>query len=325
MTTTALAIAPQDSLQAQFQLYNPKCPPSWRFDRVMELLRHHPRPARPAPHDDDYIRQARRFVMDFRSCPQSKRMELFARNPGLYYAYSIHNDDEDEMTSCILQARLLARQSHEDIAHAMKTLPSTVTWYEKLFFNVKDRWEHKDWIVRQILGPAVERGLLHRDHDLTLKLFAFFGGPHVLDLVLTGFQQSGLAQTIEAAKAFVVAQVRDSLARRCAIEAAEGFTVNEFNVIDLFNAHAKFLELEQELGSGQARDQIEANIMQMIKEFQWKVGSQEQEGLPPLLLTADQGSVELSDKELLAAGRGEAPAQQTILEFQAAFAARVTQ
>ncbi len=92
----------------------------------------------------------------------------------------------------MLEARLLTNASFAEIAHGFATEPKAIEYFEALFFNVRDRLSNTDWInkvIRGEFGAAQDGGRLElaaEDRGYVLRLFAFYGGPHVLETMIHG-------------------------------------------------------------------------------------------------------------------------------------------
>jgi hypothetical protein len=82
-----------------------------------------------------------------------------------------------------VQARLLARQSFEDIAQRTIVPAEVIEAFEALFFNVRDRLDARDWITAQAIGWWRFDPATGRDAATVLRGFAYHGGPVVLDAV----------------------------------------------------------------------------------------------------------------------------------------------
>ena len=155
----------------------------------------------------------RRFELLWRQ-PENHDV-LHYEQPAICHAYQLHEQMEANPTpAMIIQARLLGRQSFEQIADAGGLMVDTVKWYESIFFNVVDRIDRRDWITTQVLLPAEMRNRVDPRQtqndddneeakrqafftvpqvslpylDASLKFFAYFGGPHICDMMITGFQ-----------------------------------------------------------------------------------------------------------------------------------------
>ncbi len=87
-------------------------------------------------------------------------------------------------TRWIVEARLLARQSDEEIAQAVGLEAGVVEWFEKLFLHVRDRLESTSWLVLGAIGKKALTGLTKDDKGVILKMLGLFGGPLVVDVAI---------------------------------------------------------------------------------------------------------------------------------------------
>ena len=175
-------------MHSEFQKHNPTRPPAWRSDRALELLDLGRRPSRVK--EDDYVRKYYSFLLRERDVASRKeREDLFERNPALYDAHRFHVHRDVELRG-LLEAMIVASMKDGEIGKRLNCLPATVDWYEKLFFNVRDRLNAHVWIAKIIRGPRhVPR--LDTDGSLTaagraaaIKRLAYLGGPLILDSVI---------------------------------------------------------------------------------------------------------------------------------------------
>lgn len=323
-------------LHDEFERFNVFRKPDWRFAKVLKMCDRYPAPGRCSRRDDEFVKKARKFVLGWRAREPEERRELYSDNPGLYYAYEIYEKAEDDPEpNHFLQARLLAQQTHEEIADALGTLPATVEWYEKLFFNVSDRLKHRDWVTKHVLLPAILRQhntkLAPNDADdddddndmgigldegpkpvarpfldATLKLFAYFGGKHVVDIMITGFQSGKQLVSPEDMSSWFDSHWKMALRRR-SHQAALTFEVNKYNVMELFAIHTRIMEIEKsEESQDQQRSTVERHVKALLDEIPWAVGDDGRkmlEGTP--LGQIDEGATELRDDELLRVASGQ--------------------
>lgn len=319
---------------AEFQKHNPFRRPDWRFDRVLALADRYPTPGRCSRRDDEYVRRARAFVLRWRAGrTDEERERLFWEEPGLYYAYQIHDRATEEPAAALfLQARLLARQTYEAIAVTAGTTVEAVAWYEALFFNVVDHLEAHDWVVRNVLTPAYLRahrpgdppednlGVVARPFvDASLKLFAYFGGAQLVDFLISGFERGRPVMSADDVGQWLGQVVKMNLRRRGA-QASALFQVNKYNVMQLFEQNAKLLELELGAQAQQAKTTIEANLLAFFDGLGavWRVGNRPSPAAATKpaqrLVEYDRAAAELSDDELLAvaAGRQGAAVADTV-------------
>ena len=160
----------------------------WRLDRVIELLRHRPQPLRPRYFDDGPIRVYWRLLLELTGVPEDdeRYATICDRRAAVWHAHQLHYSADVERRQ-ILEARLLTNASFAEIAHGFATEPQAIESFEALFFNVRDRFSNTDWInkvIRGEFGIAPDGGrseLAVEARGYVLRLFAFYGGPLVLD------------------------------------------------------------------------------------------------------------------------------------------------
>jgi hypothetical protein len=218
---------------------NPFRPPQWRADRVMQMLDHRPKPLRPRGFDDHYVRAYRNFLISYLAAGQDEelRQAAIVERPHVYHAHLL-NFAPDVQLRQIAEARLLTSESISDIAKRFVTDEKAIDYFEKLFFNVRDRLHARDWIAKVILGSPQDRAP-NKDGIITAgqrgflyRLFGHSGGPLALDAMIGGLSPRAMPQQIED----VGAWLDDALAqivRSRAAQAASVFTINKYNVMHI--------------------------------------------------------------------------------------------
>jgi hypothetical protein len=161
-----------------FQRNNPLRPIAWRWERAQWLLSHHRNFSR--RRDDEPTRHALAFLRDLARRSPTRSALLEKRFPIIYGAHQLHADEAKKL---IIEARLLARQSSAEIARLADIPAEVVEAYEAIFFNCLDRINAKDWIVIHAIRRRTF-GRVETAAAALLKLFAYNGGPLVLDAVL---------------------------------------------------------------------------------------------------------------------------------------------
>jgi|TARA_R110000824_G_scaffold111917_5_gene260768 hypothetical protein len=278
-------IRTSQKLYADYNSHNPFRAVRWRYERVMQLLEDADN--RPnARRDDKYITAVFKFLRDWNTAGnapsdmiEDERLKLFPKNPGLYYAYEIANHVDEDLKH-VIEARILAKQSNKAIAARAGVTPDTVEWYEKVFFNVRDRLSNRDYISKQVIGPTVGSGLPNLTTEMTAKFFGYFGGPIVLDFVVEGYDAGApLPKRPEDLQEYFDHYFASTLRRRSAA-AINVFEINRFNVMQLFEVHARLIEAAQkaELG-GLAKTSLEENVGALLETVSWTVGRERREHL----------------------------------------------
>ena len=302
------------------RIYDPYRRPDWRFERVLQLADRQPVPGRCTKRDDDTIRSMKSFLLRWRGRSDSGRQELLHENPGLYYAYQLHENESDEHElEFMLQSRLLSGQDPEEIAVALGTLTGAVTWYEKVFFNVLDRLENHDWIVKRVLLPAAARNVIQAHPgddgeqqgprftlvakpflDWSLKWFSYFGGPVVCEWMIGGFKRGSQVTRQEDIDAFVDEHWSSTIRRRSA-QAAGIFEVNKYNVMELFHTHSQIMSLERSTDTvANKKTDLEHHINHFLGSLPWAVGVSGREQFSELSVGEfDEVSAELRSDELM--------------------------
>lgn len=262
-------------MHVQFQEVNPFREPSWRFQRVLDLLERD-RPGRPGRRDDKYIREYYRFASRFRRETNNGKMALFPEFPGIFLANLFHHQPDAEWR-WLLQAHILSRASDEQIARKLATLPSAVDWYERIFFNVRDRLDSPHYIFKQVIGRLDEHAVNTSDRRLTTvheqisyKFFGYVGGPLLLDIIF-----GGAVHLPPPSKADQVADWLDSAAqmliRRKAVAAAQHLEVNKYNIMELLEVHTRIVEASRQ--SAGSINEYEQNVQAVLEEIPWELST----------------------------------------------------
>lgn len=300
----------------RLQKYSTVRAPRWRYDRIRHLLDAKPR-RKPARQDDRLIRRMAQFLVHWETAPTRNRtyqnlkfarQELFPRYPDLYLAYELFVSEGCERARCALEARLLARQSDEEISSKLTTMPEAVAAYEQLFFNVRDRLDNADYIVARVLAPTMSNGYETASLDLSAKFFGYFAGPQVLDYILHGYDRNmKLPATTDNCQSYLDEFFRGGLARRSA-ETVNVFEVNKFNVMQLFEIHAGLVAVTNKAKEeAESLNVVEESIDLLLKALPWAAGSARREALAASPLNEYYGQAgELRSRELLAVTAGHA-------------------
>jgi hypothetical protein len=316
-----------------FRLQDPFRPPDWRWRRVLEIC--DPPggggPRRSSWQDDIWVVKARYFLLRWRACTSDlERCDLYKKMPSLTMAYRLYERDADEPQALIVQARLLARQTPEVIAQGLGTFPEAIQWYEAIFFNVTPYLDNRDWINSQVLLPALasrrpfpltpvagpgappppapplrEPPVAQPFLDGSLKYLAYFGGALFVDLLIQGVPAGQPLASLGGLPAWLD-QMQGLILRRRSLQAALQFDVNKYNVMQLFELHAKIIEVENSAEAGEARQtEVDRHVKAMIDSIPWAVGEGGRRVVAGTQLEKyDEGSMELRDDEVQAAARG---------------------
>ena len=233
----------------------------------------------------------------------------------------------DFKTAFMIEARLLANQSFVEIADAVNSDPDVVEWYEALFFNVAPFLRCHDWIMNHVLTPAFDRFAESKDdeeeddirrfvtppvikphYDMTLKFFAYFGGPMLVEFMISGFKRGVVCHSQDEIGSYLDGVFNDGFRRRSA-QSVGVFEVNKYNVMEVFATHLRIMELARGIeGQDERHSLFEKHVNAMLTEIPWVVGSHAKQLFEGTSVGRyDEMAAELRDEELLLVSAGEKP------------------
>lgn len=294
-------------MHPQFQDYNAMRHPAWRYERALDLLSARPEPLRPMKHDGKWVAEIWHFLQRYDTArTELQKSRLFTANPGLYYAYQLYSSP-DERTRLTIEARILAGMDDESIAELYGTLPSTIAWYEMVFFNVRDRLNSRDWVQRIVLIPAILRGIEGRDEDAAWKLFGYFGGPAVLDALMFGFKPKEVSDEVwNQLGAFFAGHTQLQIEARLAA-ASHTVEINRYNFADLMSAHARLKDLEMRgRQEGLPASEYRKNVEAVLATLEVLVGEQPSHELQVYRYDKTVAELRAAEQHQLASGKSVA-------------------
>jgi len=266
-------------LTSEFQQLNPFRNPSWRHQRVAQLVERSPRGNPSRRGDDDSIRQYNRFLKQYRDAATAEAQDaVLGRFIPIALAYNMHFGP-DVLKREVLQARILAGQDDYSI-YSYSGLPlASVDWYEKLYFNVRDRLPFKDYIFTTVLRDfAIHQAPTESDvayAGMLYKLFGYFGGPVVLDAIIFAGTHEGLPTTQHQVHDWMFRCWERYLLRKSTI-AARVFQVNRLNVMQLFDITARLKQAyDDRIGHVDTqRQNLGANVHASLTTLPWLIGQE---------------------------------------------------
>jgi hypothetical protein len=209
---------------------NPLIGPQWRADRARDLVSLGTRPDR---NDDGYVRS----YWDFLKRNKTNKGAAYIKHPQAFVADSIENYRDTEWRD-ILQAKLLTEEPIEDIADWLGSDPGTVEYFEKVFFNVRHRRHNRGWIMKVIMGTTDDRAsndmctMTDQQRGIVYRLFAYYGGPEVLEACITGLMPSVLPNAKKDLQKWFDTAL-EQLIRSRAVQAARVMEINKFNIMPM--------------------------------------------------------------------------------------------
>jgi hypothetical protein len=172
----------------------------------------------------------------------------------------------------VVEARVLAGESDQQIASRLGTVPEAIGWYEKACFDVRDRLRRPDFIASVIrrADPRASRvDEITAARCRTYKMLGYYGGSHVLDralamLPLTGRPSSAL--TVDAWLANVAQQ-----APALAAVTTSAADVDPAKLIGLWRVAAELAKQSGRQGNGLTP--LEQQFEELIKDIPWQLGA----------------------------------------------------
>lgn len=258
---------------------NPHRSPSWRWQRALEIHEGNGLPTtrrRDDPISYAYINRALQFLRQYDACANDQERAVLAdQSPDIFWAYWIWSDQASPQRYSI-EAHILARGTDYEIAYRCGTTTEVVKMFEALFFDVRERLQHRSFILHTVMGPAIHRGLTEREFDLLWKLYGYFLGPYVLEALESKFSNPVWCGNAEAVGAAVLDDAIGTLKLKAAV-ATKTVAVNQHTQLALMEQFTKFIEVERNSDSaGKAQEQILDHISAMMTTLPFNVGGRSQ-------------------------------------------------
>lgn len=299
-------------LEATFS--NPFRVPHWRWLRAAGYLdgrQRRPTKKRDGAEGYRWIKRAANFQHAYNACDGDGDMiELAETYPDIFWAHHAYRERGGNPMGYQIEAHILARDSDFQVGYHAGLSPKLVEAYEALFFNVRDRLDHQGYILHQVMGPAIQRGLSEREYDLLWKLYGYFCGPHMLLALINKFPNPGWCSTPDTINSVVQDDAINTLKLKAAL-AAKIVSVNQHTSLSLLDTFTKFIEVERTTDTaGKAENQILDHINAMMTNLPFTVGGR----TPPKVnnaransrvMTLRQSAVELSFEESMAVAAGQ--------------------
>ena len=281
---------------------NPFRPPNWRWLRANEIHDGLGLPTsmrRDTPMGCKWIKRAHRFLRDYRACNNNDRQKalLAEARHDIFWAHWAWNAELNPQKFSI-EAHILARENDFEIGFRCGVQPGVVAAYEALFFNVRDKLQHQKYILNCVLGASVHRGLSEREFDLLWKLYGYFLGPHVLDMLENKFSTTGWCSTPDGVGAAVLDDAISTLKLKAAL-AAKTVPVNQHTQLALLERFTQFVEVERNTdSSGKAQEQILDHISAMMTSLPFNIGGRDPRNNHMMIDRGNMEPFEISSIEL---------------------------
>jgi hypothetical protein len=201
--------------------------------------------------------RAQRFLKRWRRTSAGRMDLLKDEYPDVYPAWALQRDNTS--VKWILEAGLLTDVSYEELGHFIGYPTKVVESYERLFFAVRGRLEHRGYILSRVVLPACAAGLHQRDSDFLFKALAYCGGWAVLrDFLdikeLSPETESWLNETFRARL------------KKLGWLAAYRLEPNQFNAVEIIDKYLSMQELEHQRGGAAGQGQVDEAMKSLFSD-----------------------------------------------------------
>lgn len=295
---------------------NPRRAPNWRWLRAVEIDGGGPRPSRAIDGAEgfEWIRRAIRLKRRFEQANNRPAAiyALLQRDRDLFWAHSIWADDKAP-TRWGIEARILAGETNEEIAHKVGTAPEVIDAYARVFFDVREKLPNSDYVTNVVMSDAVTRGLQERHYDLLWKMLGYKGGPHVLDAVISKSSPITRPDAADGVSGFFQDFAVNTMKYKAAL-ATLTVQINTHTQLALIDSFVKYVEIERTTENAtKAHTTIVENIGAMLAALPFKVGTKlDSDTLK--MLPFDNSAAELRNDELMVLSAGGSLQNQKTIE-----------
>lgn len=152
--------------------------PCWRWDFAQQL---HAKGARFNYRDDRWVAAARKYLAHCDKVLAKKRVRNSKEINLVRGALAIQEGPAERRW--LAEAAILASETPEQVAARCDAPVATIEAFEALFFDVRPWLGYRDWITARVFDGLRPERLREGYPGSVAKLFAYRGGPLVLDAV----------------------------------------------------------------------------------------------------------------------------------------------
>ncbi len=245
----------------------------------------------------DWINQAIDFEDGLATAKTHReRMDVADHNPGIWMAKFIYEQQapNGQALRSAIEARILARQTDEQIAQCTGCTPAAIAAYEALFFNVRDRLANVDFITHCVIG-APAAGAKDEPLGRVWKLFGYRAGPQVLEAVLGGLSAGQVVESADDVSKYLDVVTAETVQQKAAVAAAT-IPVQEKTCFRLIDAHSKSVKAGRNTNSASLQlESLQVGLQQLLEGMPYKfIGKVEENQLTEF----DRNAAELRTEEL---------------------------
>lgn len=301
-------------MSIQISRYNPLRPPNWRWQAMSE------RAAQgvfrmPRSQGDAVFRKLGGYLKKRAAGDSIEKLQQY--EPHMFWTMYLHEAEDPEFAPLRdeLEARVLANETPEQIAKRINLHPKTIMHYEDIFFDIRSRLKYTSYILHYVIGN-IHASLGAKNYRMLWRLFAYYSGPHVLNMLVDTFTTGLRPNSPDELQAYT----RDTIVNdfmRHALIAGKTFNINTFSQADIMEFFGRQTLMEKQSdNTNQGRDALLKNIEHVINGLSntWVIGDAKMDG--DSRLQYDKQAVGGRNEELLAMAAGEAPESFTAIAGQ---------
>lgn len=253
-------------MDERWEIDHPLRPPNWRWARALEITETYERVPRADSNDPDVI-QAVKFARKLNSS-QPERIRVLFKDE--YLAWKIYTDETYKRLKWEIEARIIARQTNEEIGIRISVVPTVVDIYEKWFYNIRDRLDSVGYLYNQLISPLINTTPRDTDYEMLWKFYGLKSDGLVLDSLIYGFCERVGTTDAQSVQAFWVEDYQETVGRKGAI-AARLVKVDFNTFIGLLDHRIKLLESDRAAGNatGSIQDSILYNVNVALQQVPW--------------------------------------------------------
>lgn len=296
--------------------------PSWRYNRAITIIESQGGRWHKINDDRETIQCVRYLTkraqvhrMDM--SPDNIERVLWAQSRDTHLAYTLFNLPASDPNRYILEARLLTGETNEQISETTAILPEVVDTYERLFFSVRDRLHKENYILANVIGKVFQSGLSTFNPELLAKYFAYFAGPVILDVVLSGFSAKRRIANDDEVLGFLDAKI----ATNWRVQTATMSTMlqpGKFDIRAIFEGYGQLLAVEARAQAAPEHSDWVGSFIKTLRNITPIPRGSEATSLENTPLTNySVGHVELrAEEQLRAASRNGLPYYEQLATFK---------
>lgn len=245
--TTTLTAGYGQQFQGYAKLHT-QLSPNWRDARIQSIL-NQPGRCQPRKADDPLVkamfryRQVKNQLVSMHM-PEFELDQRLASMFGPIHTGHVLHQDVIPLMRMVIEARILARQTDEQIAKLTSLPAEAVQVYHDAFFDVRDKLDAMDWITTQVIGQVFQIGDQRSNPELLSKYFGYFGGPMILEAVLYGMQSGAM---VPHSSADIAQWLENNLRFKLKTQSAVLLTTyapNRFDFMSVISSYAQIASLE---------------------------------------------------------------------------------